>query len=366
MPTPQWARLLNTTTQEYMREEEVNVLRERKLLAMMESRGRVSMNHSGLFADWKVRYKRSPMQGYADADTLTFARQNRWKTAQLDWRGYASPESITRLEELQNKGEPAIIKFAGELAGLMVEDVTENFGDEMYVDGSAAGNGKRIHGLESCLGTSGVATNGFVGLPNSTYAGIVCTLGNYGGSWSTVSGNVDWPSGTGDYHYDFFSPLIVSYTNASWAASTKTWPNTCREATRFGIIKSRRNKSKKGALDLILLENELYRNFEDKVEANERLVVDRGGTKKGGLTALGFGDVLNYDGVDITYEYGIPSATGYGLAMGAIELCSLQDRLFVVDGPDPDISGLSKRMVITFFGNLKMNPRMILAFKALG
>jgi hypothetical protein len=364
MPTPQWARIVNTTTQEYMREEEVNVIRDRKLLALAESRGRITFNHSGQFADWKTRYRRAPLSGYADGDTLTFGRQNRWKTAQQDWRGYTATDSITILEELQNKGEAAIIKFAGELAGLLVEDITENFGDEFYVDGGAAGNSKRIHGIESFLGQSGAQTAGFVATPNSTYAGLSCALGNYGGSWSTDgSGNINWPTGSGDYHYDFWSPLIVDYSNNSWAASTKTWVNTCREAIRYGIIKSRRNKSKKGMLDLILLENELYRNFEDKVEANERLVVNRGETKKGGLTALGFGDTLNYDGVDITYEYGIPTAVGYGFAMGGMEICCLQDKLFVVRGPDDDISGLSKRMAITFFGNIKWNPRMFAAWK---
>ncbi len=367
MPTPQWARLVNTTTQEYMTQEEVDVIRNRKLLAMMESKGRISFGHAGTFMDWKIRYRRAPIQGYADGDTLTFSRQNRWKTAQLDYRGYTAQDSITLLEELQNKGDAAIIKYAGELAGLLVEDITENFGDEFYIDGTTAANNKRIHGIESVMSYSGVQTNGFVASPNSTYAGVVCTLGNYGGSWSTVSSNVDWPSGSGDYHYDFFTPLIVSYTNASWAASTKTWPNTCREAIRFGIIKSRRNKSKSGMLDMILLENELYRNFEDKVEANERLTVNRGsGSPKGGLTALGFGDTFNYDGCDISYEYGIPSGVGYGFAMGGLELCCLQDKLFEVRGPDPDISGLSKRLVITFFGNLKIQPRLQVSWKAAG
>lgn len=359
MPTPQWARLINTTTQEYLRGEEVNVIRNRKLLAMMESRGRITFNHGGTFLDWKVRYRRAPIQGYADGDTLTFSRQNRWKTAQLDYRGYTVQDSITLLEELQNKGDAAIVKYAGELAGLLVEEITENFGDELYVDGTASGNTKRIHGIESFMSTSAAASAGFVGLPNATFAGLVCTLGNYGGSWSTnASSQTDWPTGSGDYHYDFWSPLVIDYTNTSWAASTKTWPNTCREALRYGIIKGRRNKSKLGMLDLILLENELYRNFEDKVESNERLVVNRGQTSpKGGLTALGFGDTLNYDGCDVSYEYGVPSGNGYGFTMGAMELCCLQDKLFVVRGPDDDISGLSKRLVITFFGNVKWNPR---------
>lgn len=363
MATPQWARVANTTTQEYMKGEEVEVIRNRKLLAMMESRGRITFNHSGQFADWKIRFKRAPVQGYADSDTITFSKQNRWKTAQNDWRGYTVQDQMTILEELQNKGDAAIVKYVGELVGLLIEDITEGFGDEMYVDGNAAGNSKRIHGLESFLGNSGAAAAGYIASPSDTYAGLSTALGNYGGSWSTSGGNVNWPSGTGDYHYDFFSPVVVDYTDTAWSAGTKTWPNTCREAMRFGIIKSRRNKSKSGMLNMIMLENELYRQFEEKAESSERIVFQKGGSAKG-LISLGFDEGISFEGAEVTYEYGVPTAVGYGVSIDNMELCSLQDRLFVVHGPDDDISGLAKRIVITFFGNLKFRPRYFCKFAA--
>lgn len=351
-----WARVVNTTTSKFMRDEETNVLRERKLLALLQSRGRVTFNHGGKDMDWKVRYRRAPAQGYADGDTLQFSRQNRRKTATLEWRGYTAQDSISAMEEAQNKGDEAIIRFAMNMGSELIEDITENFCDELYVDGNASGNTKRIHGLESCLSNSGAYSGGYIGTPSDSYAGLDCTLGTYGGSWSGTT----WPTGTGDYHYDFWSPLIVDYTDTLWTASTKTWPNTCREALRFGIIKSRRNKSKKGALDLILLDNELFRQFEDKVESNERIVVQRGG--KGGLVDLGFNDTITYDGVEMTFEYGVPASTGYGLSIGTMELLSLNDRLFKVMGPDEDLASLSKRFAIVFFGNLKLNPRGLIKF----
>lgn len=362
MPAPSWARIVNTTTQEYVKEEEVNVLRNRKVLAMMESRGRVSMNHSGDYLDWKVRWRRAPIAGYADADTLTFSRQNRWKTAQLDWRGYAATDSLTVLEELKNKDAAAIIKYTSNIAKYLMDDITEHFSDELYIDGEAAGNTKRMHGIESFMSNSGGVANGYVSAPNDTYAGLVCTLGNYGGSWSTVSSNTDWPSGTGDHHYDFWSPLVVDYTDTAWQASTKTWANTCQEAMRYGIIKSRKNKAKNSGLDLITLNDELFRLFEEKIAANERITIARG-SKTTGLMALGFEDVITFEGVDVTYEYGIPSSVGYGWSMENVELCSLQSSLFVPMGPDEDISGLSKRFAITFFGNLKFNPRFFVKFQ---
>lgn len=358
----EWSRIVNTTIHEYVKGAEVAILRNRKLLAMMKERGRITFNHAGDLVDWKVKYKRAPMQGYADSDTLTFSRRDRWKTAQLPWRGYAATDSMTKLEKLKNKDAAAIVKVYSEIATNLMEDIDDQYGDELYIDGNAANNSKRIHGIESFMGYSGAATNGYIGSPNSTYAGLVCTLGNYGGSWSLSGGVTTWPTGTGDAHYDFWSPLIVDYTNASWSAATKTWPNTCKEALRYGIVKGKKNKSKRGMLDLILLNDELYRQFENKLDDAERLTVKRG-DKAAGLYALGFTDVVNFDGVDISYEYGVPPTFGYGWSMDNMELMSLQGQMFVPEGPDFDIASQSWRFSIDFFGNVKYTPRYFCSFK---
>ncbi len=362
---PDWSRLVNTTINKYVRDVEVNILRNRKLLALMQQKGRIVYGLSGLLRDWKVRYKRAPMAGYADSDTLTFARRDRWKTAQLDWRGYAATDAMTKLERLKNKSTEAIVKIYSEIGANLMDDMDDQFGDELYIDGNASGNSKRIHGVQSFLNYSGVQTNGYVASPNATYAGISTILGNYGGNWSTSGGNVTWPTGTGDAHYDFWSPLIVSYTNASWSAATKTWPNTCREALRYGIVKGRKNKGKKGMLDLILLNDELYRQFENMLDGEERLNVKRG-DKKDGLYALGFADTLNFEGCDISYEYGVPNAFGFGFCTECMELDSLQPQLFVPEGPDFDIASQSWRFSIDFFGNLICNPRYFSQWVAAG
>lgn len=360
----EWTRIVNTTIHKYIRDVEVNILRNRKLLALFKERGRIQFNLSGDLQDWKVRYKRAPMQGYADADTLTFSRRNRWQTAQLPWRGYAATDSMTKMERLQNKSTEAIVKIYSEIASNLMDDMDDQFGDELYIDGNAAGNSKRLHGIESFLSVSGVSPAGFVGLPNDTYAGLQTALGALGGGW-TVNGSsqTTWPTGTGDAHYDFWSPLVVDYTNPGWSPATKTWQSTCKEAMRYGILKAKKNKSKKGMLDVILHNDELYRQFLNNLDASERLVVQR--ADKQGLYALGFTDVVNFDGVDVTSEYGVPANVGYGWSLENLELDSLQGQMFVPEGPDLDIATQSYRFSIDFFGNMRMNPRNFMAFKAL-
>lgn len=362
-----WQRELHTTIHEYIREEEENILRDRKLLAMMKSRGRITFNHGGDLMDWKVRYKRAPMRVFRESETLTFSRVNRWKTAQLDWRGYASTDSITKLEKLKNKGTEAIIKVFSQMAENLMQDIEENFGDELYVDGNSVANNGRIHGFESFLGVSGAGVNGFIGVPSDTYAGLSTELGALGGTWASDAEGTLWPDSKGDPEYDFWSPLIVDYTDAAWAATTKTWPNTCEEAIRYLIHKLKKNKSKKGEIDMVLLERELYRLFAEKHASKERLVIKRG-DKKGGLYALGFEDTINIDGVDVTSEYGVPTDSsgfgiGYGVPVNHCELRSLQGQLFVAEMPDFDLASYSERFSIDFFGNLKMNPRYFGALK---
>jgi hypothetical protein len=351
MPAAEWSRVVNTTMHQFIREEEVNILRNRKLLAMLKERGRISFNHSGDFMDWKVRYKRAPMQGFTDSDTLTFARRDRWKTAQLEWRGYAGTDSMTKRERLMNKNAEAIIKVFSQIGQNLMEDIEEHFGDELYVDGNASGNEKRMHGIESFMGVSGAASGGFIGVNDDSYAGLDTDLAAYGGTWSGT-----WPNGTGDSHYDFWTPLVVDYEDTAWAAATKTWPNTCLEALRYGIIKGKKNKSKKGMLDLILLNDELYRQFMDKLQTEEQINVDRT-MKKGGLLSLGFSDVVNFDGVDVSSEYGVPETVGYGWAFEHMELRSLQGQLFVPEGPDFDIATQSYRFSIDSFCQARHNPR---------
>ena len=365
----EWSRIVNTTIREYVRTESINTLRNRKLTALMRERGRVTMNHSGEQLDWKVRYKRAPLFGFADADTLTFSRRNRWKTAVLPWRGYASTDSMTKKERLMNKSVEAIVNVYSNVAKILLEDIEDNFCDEMYIDGNAAGNSKRMHGVESFLADDGtntvnISTNADraynaadrVGAPGDTYAGLLTNRGNYGGTWSG-----SWPNGTGDAHYDFWSPALVSANSTDYGSATDTWAGQAEALMRYGIIKAQKNKSRKGQLDLILLNSQYYEDFLARIETKERFV-SRPGRNEGSLAKLGFTDTVNWDGVEVTWEYGVPASTGYGFNIDEMELCSLQKQLFVPEGPDFDIASQSYRFSIDFYGNMKCNPRCFVKF----
>jgi hypothetical protein len=353
-----WSRIVNTTISRYIREEENNVLRNRKLTAMLKSKGRISMNWSGTDMVYRVRYRRGPMQGYADTDTLTFPRRDRWKTATLPWRGYSLTDSMTKAERLKNKGTEAIINIYDQIARSLMDDMEEAFGDEFYIDGNAAGNAKRMHGIESFLAGTAQAGN-FVGVANDSFAGLSTQLGSYGGSWSGT-----WPTGTGDTHYDFWTPLIVDTTNTAWAGTTKDWKTNCIEQLRYGILKTQKNRTKKGRMDVVFLNDEMYRQFLGILDEKQRVLI-QSNMSNSTLIKLGFTDVQNFDGVDITYEYGTPANVGYGMNTEQMEVRSMQSQLFVPDGPDYDIAGKSWRFALDMFGNTCWNPRYFCTFRSL-
>lgn len=355
----EWTGIVNTTITKYLREVEDNIMRNRKLLALLKKKGRIMFNESGKNLEWRVRYKRHNMQGMADADTLTFPRSDLWKVANLDWRGYASADSLTKKESLINKGTEAIVKRYSEIIPDLVDDMQENFSDELYVDGNATGNEKRIHGIESFMGTTGSAITGTTVMnPSDTYAGLTTGLGDYGGSWSST-----WPkSGTGPAEYDYWSPLILDITSSlaaasgGWSSATATWAARCQEIMRFGIIHSKKNKTMQGQNDLITLDAEFYRLFEEFQATKERIVIDRG-TRKDGLLSIGFTDVINFEGSEVTYEYGMPANTAYGWNTEKMKLNSLQDKLFVPTGPDYSPTAQGWLFSCDYYGNMWFNPR---------
>jgi hypothetical protein len=357
--------VINSTIRNYIRQEEVNILRNRKLTALLKKRGRITFNWSGTGMDWKVRYRRTPLTGFADGDTITFARQDHDKTAFLEWRGYSAADAMTKGEYLMNRGTEAIIKLFDTRNKRLLEDVEDQFGQQFYVDGTAAANAKLLHGIESfCQYTPATVTGVGVVAPSGSFAGLSCVLGAFGGAWSGL-----WPNGRGDPEYDFWSPLLIDVgnpvfvpggtvagpTNELWNFADANMNSVALEAISYAIIKGKKSPSPKGQLDLFLLNDESYRQYLPRLRSKERIVVNNNNSE---LVSMGFGDVVQQDGKDLTWEYGIPQAViGYGLNLDQMELRSQQAQVWVPEGPSFDDATKTWRWSIDMFGNVVWNPK---------
>lgn len=367
----EWARVAATTIRDYIREEENDIMRNRPVLAMLKNRGLVVRNVGGDGFSWEARYRRAPMQTNDGEQPIDFARQNRWDNAHLDYAGYLVADQVTKRERLKNKTNAALIKYFGRMASLLMEDIEDQFAEELYVDIDGTGNSERFTGLESMFGATqtiqlsdGTARTANAGdpvaYPNDTYAGLSTVLGTKGGSWSSGNINSTWPFGVGAAEasaYDFWSPVIVNYTSSAFDGSSTTWKANAVKAVRFMLDAiNTRNKSKFGKCDLVLIDRGLYREYKDTLDSKERIQV----TATSELKSLGFEgqDMIQQDGATIMSEYGVPSAVGYGLTVNAMQLRSMQSQLFVPTGPDFSMDHQAWRFMVDIHGQWRFHsPR---------
>jgi hypothetical protein len=196
-------------------------------------------------------------------------------------------------------------------------------------------------------------------IPDDSYAGLTTTPGDYGGSWTG-----EWPIGSSTTpEYDFWSPKLLNWSSTAWSPASANFVDNCNIVLRRGLSHAQAAKGKKGQIDMICMDRDMFADFKDNNATNERLNVARGESPDG-LYALGFRDVVNFDGVDVTQEFSIPANTVYGINTNTVEVALLNKnrQLFGVKGPEYDIKTLSWLVAIVCFGQMKWNPRAI--FKA--
>jgi hypothetical protein len=360
-----WARSIATTIVNHLREEEVASLRKYKVFAALEGSGNIRTNMSGRGFDWEIQYRNHTPSGNNGETPRSFARQNLWKNAELEYRGAQVTDAIYKKEMLENRSAQALVNVAGKMASRLLTSMEQYLAKEWVVDGYAPGNELRFHGLESFLGlgltpqtiTISGATAGQARAaspddpffwPNDNYAGVSTVLGAYGGSQKSGV----WPNGEADPEFDFFSPVICNVNSTYFGGST--WAANCRKALREALHQARRNDTKEDQIDMCLLNRRWYIDMLNKLDENERVIIGR----TNGLRSYGFTDVFEFDGVEVSSENSIPANTGYGLAMGNMELLCMEGQLLNSEGPFYDEITQQYRYVVSTLGNLKFkSPR---------
>lgn len=365
----EWARLTATTIADYAKGYEDKLLAKRILLAAMKKKGNISYNRGGDTFTWQVPYRLAALTVNDGETPITPARQDRFKRATLDYIGYTLADMMTKREKLKNKGTAALIDYYSEMSQMLMSDAGQRFSEELYVDSSATGNSGRLTGVESMMALNGTVTitsgaqrsanaADIVGYPNDTYAGLSTALGNYAGSWGTTTAQTGvsstWPAGGGELSYDFYSPIVVNYTSTSFSPSTHDWANQCVEATRYLITHMNRYVQDRGSMKAILMDRDLYRQYLNKLDSKERINT----SSELGLRSLGFEDTFSQDGVDITWEYGMPASVAYAYNIDNMELRSMQDVIFETVGPKYNELQQAYYVIVDFYGQLKFHsPR---------
>lgn len=346
MPTTS-LRVLHTTREEWSKELHNETLESHPLLKLLNEKKRVTYGHSGTKLKWTVKFKQLALTPYADMQALSWERNLLTKTAELDYRGYKVVDAISEFEKFQNRGGvEAVIDLFSDKASRMAEDANDRLCAEFYVDGNATGNTLRLHGIESMMSISTqTAGDALATTLNDTYAGLSTAKGTYE-SDSTASG------------YDFWSPTIVS-TNPTG----KTWATHADEFIRRGIVEQRRTQKPNEQLDMFLVGRSDYYTLLNLLDDKERVMVTNGDQ---GIRKFGFKEVVNIDGVDVSFDPDIPTpdgasdvVRGYGFNTSKMELClmSKKGNFWDASGDAFDETTMAFRFWLGFYGNLKFSPR---------
>lgn len=357
-----WARAIGTTITNYLRDEQVETMRKFRVFAALEGSGNVLTNQSGRGFSWEIRYRNQPVSGNNGETPRTFARQNLWKSARLDYRGYQVSDMILRREMLENRGQQALINVAGKMASRLQESMEQHLAKEVYTDGDKVGNELRFQGLDTMFtydGTINVGTGAkrpanaldpFC-YPKDSYAGLSTELGAEAGSLLTTG---SWPTAACDPEYDYYSPVIVNYTSSFFKGLTPVWQLQCVEAVREGIHQTKRNDSKASAIDLVMLDRRMFIDYMNRLDHKERVIV----TKQNGLKSYGFTDVFEQDGCEISTEYAVPAGCGYGLSISNMYLHCMEAQLVTAEGPYYSETNQAYRYIASVLANLRfVSPR---------
>lgn len=367
---PTWDRVVQTTLAQHIEGLEDASLRNFQFGTLLSANNRVKMNESGNGLDWRVKYRNHDVEGNNGQTARTFDQKNLYKTAFLPWRGYQATDAIFNDELKMNKGKEGLIKVFEGLGDRLKTSVEQAMGLEYYVDGAASGNSLSWHGFETMFGINGTLniTSGAqraanaadkVGYPTGTYAGLSTALGNEGGENQT---GLYWPAGIADPEFDYWSPLVVNHTSTAFGGSSPTFREQGQEAMRYGIINAQRNSSKNGQITNIFLGRGLYEDFLNLQDSKERTII----TQENSLRAFGFKNVVNFDGLEVTWESGIGTDVGYGLNINCCELRCLDETLFKSEGPSYDIDTQSHKVVVSTHSNLKFDsPRNFFKLQAI-
>jgi hypothetical protein len=354
---PEWAGVVNTTASHYLKGASDSTIRERITLAWMMKRKRISFGWDGKDVTQQIKFSLPEMEAYGGG-TLDFEPADKYRQQVLDWRGYKVTDTMTEKERLENRNAPRLVNRYGKIMGDMRQSLEDGFGAEMYIDGNASGNDNRIHGYESFLASTTEVVADICGDPNDTYGGLSTNPGAVAGTWSTnlstppnAAVGTDWPTGSGDPEYDFYSPRLYNWSSNNWGTSAVTWLDNCERVIRRANLLSRLTHGPRGRADLCIIDESMLFDYLNAQSAKQRIVVPHKEAED-----LGF-EAVRQEGIAILTEFDVPVNTGYLINVDKMQLRCLYDQLFMPRGPEYDIRNDAYLFAMGFFGNLWCNPK---------
>jgi len=355
----EWIGIIHTTKPKYMKMASDMTVRRRLFLAMFKRKGSITYNNGGDEFKWQVEFSQPTMHQHGDGSMIDFTNHDAFRQATLPWSGYVVPDSITKKQQLMNKGEEALINLFRTKQGRTTKKLQDGMAGEIYRTGGTSGRENCIYGLETALTErTAPAASDEIAEPSTTYATLSTALANQGGTWSATGSDFpnatlanNWPNGQGDSEYDYFAPKLVNWSGTGWGTGSTTFEDNCWRVIGQAITWLTTTGGDDGMPDICVLNPKLFQDYKNHEEAIRRINIPHKAAND-----LGFsGNTLNQDGCAISGDYDCPVNTGYMVNFSNLEMACLTPELIWMEGPDKDPrSGYDILWSSGFYGQLKI------------
>jgi hypothetical protein len=358
MPPAEFASIVAATAPKYLAGAKDNTIRKRLVFAMARKKGRITQGHDGLKMIWVIQHDEPPVEARGTGSPVTYAQNDVFRQLETNWREYNATDAMPEKHRLMNAGTSALVKYYDGILPRLTKSVDNKLNGELYVDGYATGNENRFCGFDSFTGTGTTVAADKIAYPSDTYA-EKSTVPGTAGSWSadyTTSPNAaldtDWPDGSGTPSYDWLSPKLVNWSSSSWGTSSQTWAGNCEVVLRQAKIWCAATSGVDGAPSVAMMTAPMFNDFKTKQASKQNIWVPHKEADD-----LGFPDTLNFEGMALNYEYGVPVNSCYGFNLMEMELRILGDKFYQSHGPDWDPGTKSWVFSVGVYGNIAWNPK---------
>lgn len=337
------------------------------MLKLLREHNRFSMDEGGDACYWDVEYAQPTVQTHSSGGEYNFSTPELTVQLSHDWRGYLVPLKMNAKDKEMLKDDVALFNYWKKMLPSSKKALDKNFHGEMYCDASS--DTSRMHGLRTFLKFETPVAADRVAVPSNTatYGGKAIKFRNEGGAWSTEQAaadqpnttlGYDWPEGYGDSEADYISPLGLNSSSTNWGTDSTEFEDNCWRVFEYGTDIQKHRCGEDGGPDIYLCALDRFQKYKRYQETKFRNVIPHETARD-----LGFGDVLNQDGVMIKSEFDVPAGQCFGLCIDQMEVACLTSELFYAKGPQYDIRADADLLLTGFWGNVRYNPKYFIHVK---
>lgn len=365
--------VLQVTGPVYMKDGWDETMRTSPTFALLKSGGRIVGEDPVYKFIRSVRYKKSLGRGYARGVSIGYSPKDENLQVEFGMRHMMDDDSIDMLDKAQNAGPNRMRDLWAEKFPNLVSGMTERLQRGVYLDGAASGNEDQLSGVETIFeqDTSvAVAATDKCAIPSRTYCGQSTRPGAKGGTWSSDLGTSpnaawgnDWPFGSGDVQYDYYSPKLFHTLSSAWNNATDDWAGNCLDILT-AMIQTISLSSGMGMIPKYCPMGDSHMlDFKKALRATQREILPHVAGRD-----MGFPEAIEFEGAMTMKDFFCPSDVAYALNLNAMELLCWkgvppemkhlgQGGNFFGFGPTRDPLGTWYAMAIFFFGELWMRPK---------